>query len=101
MCKTWLITLFFMGCMGVSGTVGETTLSVEQIASHLHTTTLSSNISGSYHMQPGSGAYYNTSAFPSANTGGSQPHTHTLSGASGAADSLPPYYALALIMRIA
>ena len=85
----------------LSGTVGETTLSVEQIASHLHTTTLSSNISGSYHMQPGSGAYYNTSAFPSANTGGSQPHTHTLSGASGAADSLPPYYALALIMRIA
>lgn len=85
----------------LSGTVGETTLSVEQIASHLHTTTLSSNISGSYHMQPGSGAYYNTSAFPSANTGGSQPHTHTLSGASGTADSLPPYYALALIMRIA
>ena len=34
-------------------------------------------------------------------TGGSQPHTHTLSGASGASDSLPPYYALALIMRIA
>ena len=41
MCKTWLITLFFMGCMGVSGTVGETTLSVEQIASHLHTTNTS------------------------------------------------------------
>ncbi len=33
--------------------------------------------------------------------GGSQPHTHTLSGASGSASSLPPYYALALIMRIA
>ena len=34
-------------------------------------------------------------------SGGSQPHTHTLSGASGAADSLPPYYALSYIMRIA
>ena len=81
--------------------MGETTLTVEQIASHEHTTTVYSNISGSYHMQPGGGAYYNEGAFPSTNTGGSQPHTHTLSGASGAADSLPPYYALALIMRIA
>lgn len=85
----------------LSGTVGETTLSVEQIASHLHTTTVTSNISGPYNMQPGGGANYNRGDFPSSNTGGSQPHTHTLSGASGAADSLPPYYALALIMRIA
>ena len=85
----------------LSGTVGETTLTVEQLASHAHTTMVNSNISGSYHMQPGGGAYYNEGAFPSTNTGGSQPHTHTLLGASGAADSLPPYYALALIMRIA
>ena len=34
-------------------------------------------------------------------TGGSQSHTHALSGASGDAGSLPPYYALPLIMRIA
>ena len=85
----------------LSGTVGSTTLTVEQLASHMHTTMVYSNISGSYHMQPGGGSYYNEGAFPSTNTGGSQPHTHTLSGASGAADSLPPYYALALIMRIA
>ena len=85
----------------MSGTVGETTLSVGQIASHAHTTTVASNISGSYNVQPGGGANYNRGDFPSSNTGGSQPHTHTLSGASGAADSLPPYYALALIMRIA
>ena len=85
----------------LSGTVGETTLSVEQMPSHAHTTTVTSNISGSYNVQPGGGANYNRGDFPSSNTGGSQPHTHTLSGASGAADSLPPYYALALIMRIA
>ena len=34
-------------------------------------------------------------------SGGSQPHTHSLSGASGEASSLPPYYALSYIMRIA
>lgn len=34
--------------------------------------------------------------------GGSQSHTHSLSGVkSGSASSLPPYYALAYIMRIA
>lgn len=85
----------------LSGTVGETTLSVEQIASHAHTTTLSSNTPGSYNIQPGGGAYYNSSAFPSTNTGGSQPHTHDLDGVSEGASSLPPYYALSFIMRCA
>ena len=83
----------------LSGTVGETTLSVEQIASHVHTTTLSSNTPGSYNIQPGGGAYYNSSAFPSTNTGGSQPHTHDLDGVSEGASSLPPYYVLSFIMR--
>ena len=32
--------------------------------------------------------------------GGSQAHTHSLSGSSGSANSLPPYYALAYIMRL-
>ncbi len=82
----------------LSGTVGETALTVEQLASRGH----GINIPTEYN---GEGTRYrqwvniksgNTSA-----TGGSQPHTHTLAGASGASDSLPPYYALALIMRIA
>ena len=34
-------------------------------------------------------------------TGGSQPHTHTLFGASGETITLPPYYALSYIMRCA
>ena len=83
----------------ISGTVGSTTLTVRQLARHEHTTTVASNISGSYHVQPGGGAYYNTGAFPSTNTGDSQPHTHNLTGASEGASSLPPYYVLSFIMR--
>ena len=84
----------------LSGTVGSTTLSVEQMPSHKHSYT-------DAHSGPGTGNPSGQSwGFVSdnkvtASTGGSKPHTHTLSGASGAADSLPPYYALALIMRIA
>lgn len=87
------------GLKNLSGTVGATTLTVNQIASHGHTAPI--NIG----YGPDSGSSYdiwkNTGSRSISNTGGSQPHTHALSGASGAADSLPPYYALALIMRIA
>ena len=85
----------------LSGTVGATTLTVKQLASHHHPVPASSAdyiTAGTgqqyYFLRPGSGV--NTSS-----TGGSESHTHTLSGASGAADSLPPYYALSYIMRIA
>ena len=85
----------------MSGTVGATTLTVKQLASHHHPVPASSAdyiTAGTgqqyYFLRPGSGV--NTSS-----TGGSESHTHTLSGASGAADSLPPYYALSYIMRIA
>ena len=33
-------------------------------------------------------------------TGGSQPHTHALTGASGDASSLPPYYAGHYVIRV-
>lgn len=85
----------------LTGTVGDTTLTVEQMASHTHKYTI-----GNGGAWEASGASYresteNRSQIPTTSTGGSKPHTHTLSGASGEADSLPPYYALALIMRIA
>ena len=81
----------------ISGTVGATTLSVEQLASHGH----------SYSKGATSRAYTGGGASPldrlitdqTGATGGSQPHTHTLSGASGETNGLPPYYALAYIMR--
>ena len=34
-------------------------------------------------------------------TGGTLSHTHSFTGSSGNGNSLPPYYALALVMRIA
>ena len=49
----------------------------------------------------GFGAYGDHSSTNTGATGGSKSHTHTLSGASGQASSLPPYYALAYIMRVA
>ena len=85
---------------GLSGTVGETTLSETQLASHKHQANLlvpvsGQGLQGTTSAQTGNASTYTEPA------GGSQPHTHALDGASGAADSLPPYYALALIMRIA
>ena len=84
----------------LSGTVGDTTLSVEQIASHKHTlgvpAATGGGAGGYFYMRDGAGYYPSTQ-----NTGGSQPHTHTLDGASGEASSLPPYYALSYIMRTA
>ncbi|WP_462400439.1 hypothetical protein [Desulfovibrio piger] len=86
----------------LSGTVGETTLTVEQLAGHTHTFGVSGSGTGTSNSwvpassTSGAGSYPKTSQ-----TGGSQSHTHSLSGASGAADSLPPYYALSYIMRTA
>ena len=83
----------------LSGTVGATTLTVEQLASHKHggTVILGSGADGGV---PGtsSTAYYLRAMD---NAGGSQPHTHTLDGASEEESSLPPYYTLAYIMRCA
>ena len=85
----------------LSGTVGETTLSVAQMASHKHSM---SGWVGNKSQPPGSSGSHAVGAAVSQETnttGSSQSHSHTLSGTSGEADSLPPYYALALIMRIA
>ena len=80
----------------LSGTVGSTTLTVEQLAKHNHR--IAENIG-----QAGSNAYAATAGSLSSTqtTGGSQPHTHALDGASGEANGLPPYYALSYIMRTA
>ena len=85
----------------LSGTVGDTTLTESQMTTHNHSGD-TVNLPLGYDGLQGA-ASYNTRV-PQQGigySGGSQPHTHSLSGTSGAADSLPPYYALALIMRIA
>lgn len=84
----------------LSGSVGATTLSAAQLASHTHPAAASYLIYASGDVPVAGGNYrYTASAAPAA--GGSQSHTHTISGASGQASSLPPYYALAYIMRVA
>lgn len=80
----------------LSGTVGATTLTVEQLASHGHGINIPTeyNGEGTRFRQWVDTKSGNTSA-----TGGSQPHTHDLTGAFGEANGLPPYYALSFIIR--
>ena len=82
----------------LSGTVGATTLTEAQLASHKHTVRGTGNVSGGF--GGGGTGIWEATATTSA-VGGSQPHTHALSGQSGSANSLPPYYALSYIMRTA
>ena len=84
--------------MGVSGTVGETTLTVAQLAKHSHS--YRGNRETAQVAYDGSAMEY-PEEFNTGTTGDSQPHTHSLSGSSDEANSLPPYYALAMIIRIA
>ena len=47
------------------------------------------------------GFWLNTKAANTGSSGGSKPHTHSLSGVSSeAADSLPPYYAGHFVIRV-
>ena len=79
----------------ISGTVGETTLTEAQMPSHSHRM-------GTYVGAAGTNAYAATSGSLAStqSTGGSQPHTHALTGASGDASSLPPYYAGHYVIRV-
>ena len=82
----------------LSGTVGSTTLTVEQLASHTHTAPAAAQDSGGGIIAGGSGS--SGSTWTLSYTGGSQQHTHALDGATEEASGLPPYYALSYIIRI-
>ena len=83
----------------LSGTVGATTLTEAQLATHKHTTPHANVSTGSGgYVGGGNAALHN---WPTGPTGSSQAHTHTLSGESGEANGLPPYYTLAYIIRCA
>ena len=86
----------------ISGTVGDTTLSVEQIASHGHTYNFQHGKRDcAFASDPTMGFWLNTKTANTGATGGSQSHTHSLSGVkSGAAGSLPPYYAGHYVIRV-
>ena len=97
----WIIALF-MAFSGVSGTVGATTLTEKQLAAHGHKIAgyVGDNSYGEYNDT--AAKYGNEANIQTDTTGSSASHTHTLSGIkSGSASSLPPYYALAYIMRCA
>ena len=83
--------------------MGETTLTIEQLASHKHTAMTAvpqDQVNGSY-LTDGPGNYLNARGAATLTTGSSQPHTHSLSGASSeAANSLPPYYAGHYVIRV-
>ena len=83
----------------ITGTVGETTLTVEQLAGHEHS--ISSAPYGYFGAGTRQALRDGAGTTTTSTAGGSQPHTHALAGASGEGSSLPPYYALAYIMRCA
>lgn len=82
----------------LSGTVGSTTLLEEQMPSHTHGITVVTGYNGA---GTGYRIWQGTADGNTKSTGGSLPHTHNFSGNTGQASSLPPYYALSMIMRIA
>ena len=88
--------------MGLAGTVGETTLSTEQMPEHVHTYGVSGSGTGTENSwvpassTSGAGSYPETSL-----AGGSQPHAHPLEGATDQTDSLPPFLSFEIVVRVA
>lgn len=83
----------------ISGTVGATTLSVAQLASHEHP--YSRATTGRLYTGGGAGPLDKNVTDNTGQTGSSQSHTHSLSGAtSKTASSLPPYYAGQYVIRV-
>ena len=87
----------------ISGTVGATTLTVEQMPSHIHRYGNLAIPNYGYAIDPTGRNTLGLGAEPldTSAAGGSQSHTHELNGTSAPAGNLPPYYALSFIMRIA
>ncbi len=75
--------------------VGDHTLTIAEMPAHTHGSVL---VSGSS-FGDGVGGPFSVIG-NTGSTGGGQPHNHPFTGTSGSADSRPPYYALAYIMRL-
>ena len=72
-----------------------------QMPSHTHKIRIASNSEAGNGLDAGKGNPTNMESNRVAVTGGSQSHSHSLSGASSeAADSLPPYYAGQYVIRV-
>ncbi|ARQ46665.1 hypothetical protein [Oxalobacter formigenes] len=82
----------------INGVTGATTLTVDQMPSHNHTVgqAYADAIGPNIATTDSSSSSY--SPFASVkNTGGSLPHSHSI---SGSVPTLPPFYALAFIMKL-
>lgn len=80
----------------MEGTVGDCTLTVEQMPSHTHT----AKYGGTHKVQGNDLIVARNFETNTGATGGSQPHTHPIEGTVSVERSLPPYYALAPVMYI-
>ena len=90
-------------CSDVSGTVEATVLTESQMPRHIHRIGVSSDFNYApevYKRYTTPGGTASNSAPSTDYTGGSQPHTHGLAGSTGNGNNLPPYFAMALIMRV-
>ena len=81
----------------MKGTVGDCTLTIQQMPRHTHTYTCYAGKEGSGHNYE---QWYADSTQNTGATGNSQPHTHPIEGTVSVERSLPPYYALAPVMYI-
>lgn len=81
------------------GSTGATTLSVNQMPSHTHTFPMRSRLSSTDYSSPSYTRTSNDSFGYTDATGGSQSHSHSLSG-SAAVSTLPPYYAKCYIQKL-
>lgn len=81
----------------MEGTVGDCTLTIQQMPRHAHGMVERPEGTGRHHTGEGGQPYRGgTTDY----TGGSQPHTHPIEGTVSVERSLPPYYALAAVMYI-
>ena len=80
--------------------MGSTTLSQSEIPSHTHEIAgaLTGTSGGATGFIGGGNPIFLNNVCKS--VGGSQSHTHGLTGSTGDGNSLPPYYVLSMIVRI-
>ncbi len=78
--------------------VGNHTLTIAEMPAHTHTYYAVVNDESAKSWYESGGSWPN--AKTTSSTGGNQPHNHPFTGISGSADSRPPYYALAYIMKL-
>ena len=84
----------------MEGTVGDCTLTIQQMPSHTHGYRKVTGWSGWNGKNDGDDCKPPSDGQPTDATGGSQPHTHPIEGTVSVERSLPPYYALAPVMYI-